>query len=843
MSFEIGDRIVHRDNPELGPGLVVGVGARRVSVLFPRRGAKLELAADSDALVPVRFQPGDHARLGEEDAPVVIAGLHEDGETAELTDGRSIPLQSLWPIEVEKTLEERLVRAELESTASFVLRLDAMRFAALREADGLGTFLGGRIQIFPHQLFVAERATQADPVRWLLADEVGLGKTVEACLILQKLLHTKRTDRVLVVAPSTLTVQWLGELWRKYHRVFVLIDDKRLLDVQLDYGEGFNPFDAYKRAVIARERLEEDPWLVRSAVEAGIDLLIVDEAHHMRRAEGHPGNPAYRAVQPLAEAAEHTLLLTASPLEDDAHGFFRLLQLLRPDEFPEEQPLLDRLDANEPLPPCTSSTRRADIGGLPPRKPRTVPLPEDANLRARLALEQAIQNEPATNALERKRKLQRLQRLGSSLSSWRARMSKKDEAALAACPNISGPDARLRWLAARAPGWKDAGEKTLIFVADREGLEEIRTGLSRHAQLGCAVFHEDLSPGQRDIEVARFRGETGHSILISTECGGEGRNFQFCTRLVLWDLPWDPAVVEQRIGRLDRIGRSEPTVIVVFRPPAGIGLGLVDTYERLGLFEHPLGGLTQELAGVTAAIERCVLDHGPGLEAEALSKEIEATEKARQAVDEAAQRELHQNRYRETDAEAILARVPVDLDDLAEEVVTGACAQLGLKAEQVRGEGRWALGWSGRAKVESLPGVAGGSSFLGTFSREAALEDESIDFFASGHPMVEGLMAWLEDSPNGRITLLRLKGDPAFGVAGFLRRDSDLIVAAIDVAGKRQTEWEERLGERPLRTRRLRRSEWKTPPGWEDLIRRGVTQVREVLGGEPEALAALWFEP
>jgi ATP-dependent helicase HepA len=102
--------------------------------------------------------------------------------------------------------------------------MNILHLLGIREADGLGAFLGGRVRLFPHQLHVAERATATDPVRWLLADEVGLGKTIEASLILNKLVHAGKVTRCLVVAPETLTVQWLGELWRKYHQVFTLLD-------------------------------------------------------------------------------------------------------------------------------------------------------------------------------------------------------------------------------------------------------------------------------------------------------------------------------------------------------------------------------------------------------------------------------------------------------------------------------------------------------------------------------------------------------------------------------------------------------------------------------------------
>ena len=124
-------------------------------------------------------------------------------------------------------------------------------------------------------------------------------------------------------------------------------------------------------------------------------------------------------------------------------------------------------------------------------------------------------------------------------------------------------DGRAR-SARRMAGWRrrragaTRGEKTLVFVAHRETLEMLRTALSHRAQLATGVFHEDLPPARRDIEVARFREAGGPSLLVSTECGGEGRNFEFCRRLVLFDLPWNPSVVEQRIGRLDRIGRQHP---------------------------------------------------------------------------------------------------------------------------------------------------------------------------------------------------------------------------------------------------------------------------------------------
>src|SRR5262249_56225671 len=123
------------------------------------------------------------------------------------------------------------------------------------------------------------------------------GKAGEGCLIANELLGGRRGERRLVVAPETLTVQWLGELWRKYHQVFVLLDEARLADVEKDFGPGFNPFDVHRRAVLGLETLVARPELTRRAVLAGIDLLVVDEAHRLRRPPGHPGDPAYQSAR------------------------------------------------------------------------------------------------------------------------------------------------------------------------------------------------------------------------------------------------------------------------------------------------------------------------------------------------------------------------------------------------------------------------------------------------------------------------------------------------------------------------------------------------------------------
>lgn len=827
---------MHRLNRPLGAGRIVEVAGRRLAVEFPDAGEVLHLAADSGALAPLTFPPGSRAQF-QPAGEVVVVEACTDGR-CQLSDGREVAESDLWPLPVEESPVERLARGQVDAFEDFANRLAALRLVRLREAGGLGSFLGGRIHLFPHQLYVAERAAAADPVRWLLADEVGLGKTVEACLVLNRLLHTGRAGRTLIVAPETLVVQWLGELWRKHHQVFALLDDKRLADVERDHGPGLNPFDVHRRAIVSLETLAARRRLTEQAVAAGIDLLVVDEAHHLRRPPGHPGNPAYRAVAPIAALGRHVLLLTATPLEDDAHGFFRLLQLLRPDELPEEQSFEERLARREPLPPGTSATRRADIGGLPPRVPAPVEF-EDPGWEALAQLAERMRSlpAPAGDRLARQRKAERVWRALASPAALAPLLAREDPGAAPLLAEAERADPRVRWLAREAAGWRRAGEKTLVFVAHGETLELVKAAVERAGQVRAGVFHEGLSAERRDIEVAQFRLPEGPSLLISTEAGGEGRNFEFCHRLVLFDLPWNPAVVEQRIGRLDRIGRTRPTEIAYFRPPGGLGRTVAGLYERIGLFEEPLSGLERELRHMARAIERAAVELAGEVPPEAFEEVLDEAREAHDRVRQAAYHELHRDPYRPEMAPGILARVPPELEQWTEEVVRRAAARFGLDAEQERGRHTWRFEFGYEALVDHLPGVPPGSRFLGTFDREEAVADESLDFFASGHPLVEGVLAELEDGPRGRVALLQVPGpEEAFGLLALYRRGDELKAVAVDRSGAERPDLARRLTAPGLATEVVSARRWTAQAGWAGTIRRLAAALPE--GEVPQAVAA-----
>jgi len=716
-----GSKLVHPFNPELGVGLVRRVDGRYLVVYFPAVEREVTLAAQGAGLVPLILPNGSLAIELDKGQEVRIDRW--DGDAYLLADGRRVPDADLWPVEGSAGPIERLALFKLDRLGSFRNRVDGLQLRKLREAGGLGSFLGGRIALFPHQLHTALAAVRMDEVRWLLADEVGLGKTIMACLVLSALVRTGRAKRALVIAPSTLTVQWLGELYRKFHQVFVLLDEARIESVERDYGEGNNPFDVHPFCVISMEELAADPSLARKARHAELDLVVVDEAHRLALED------VDAAVAPLVAQAKHAILLSATPLQADRRGFFHLLQLLHPEKFPAFEAFDAAVSEGRAVFPCTSAVRRSDLGGWPPRRP----IPIDVG------------------------------------------------------PAMKDPkkDPRAEWLAKHVRAWHKAKEKALVFVHDLERLEKLRKHLETTTHTHMAVFHEALTPAQRDLEVARFR-ETNLPVLLCTAAATEGRNFQFCDRMVHFDLPTDPVALEQRIGRLDRIGRTKDVEIVYFRceksKPDTAAL-----YERLDLFARPSAGLDLALSGVREALERAERDE-EAIDADAL---VAAIERARAKTIADIPRVIYKDAYDASQAEQLLALVPPTLETLTRRFSLGAANDLGLKIVDKGGTALYYLELGTSLTVETIPGVPDGSRWLGTFDRVEALQKDEFDFFASGHPLVEGLLLELEDGTRGRTAMFTVPSAElrGAGVICVFKDGAEFQSIVFDTKGEQRPEW------------------------------------------------------
>jgi ATP-dependent helicase HepA len=295
---------------------------------------------------------------------------------------------------------------------------------------------------------------------------------------------------------------------------------------------------------------------------------------------------------------------------------------------------------------------------------------------------------------------------------------------------------------------------------------------------------------------------------------------------VLYDLPWKPSAVEQRIGRLDRIGRRIPIEIVYFRPASGIGRDVVRLFERLGLFREPMAGVEPQLAHLESALEDMALDPDARLSDVQIDRLIADAQAARTRIREAAYQQLHRDAYRAELGPSILARVPGDLDPLIEQVVVNAASRLGFRVEQVRGRRAYAIEFGNEALIDSLPGVPGGSSFIGSFDREYAVENETIDFFASGHPLIEGLLAHFEEDPKGRVARVEahIPGQRGAGVIAIYKDGPQFEVVAFDADGRARPDWADAFRRRPLEALKMKTDD-AAGRDWPALVARVVAQL------------------
>ena len=330
--FLPGQRWLSETQNDLGLGLVTGCEGRRVTILFPATGETRLYAQENAPLSRVRFQPGERVRVpGGEDLLVTAIeereGIYfyvcEDpaGQPCRLAETRLDPQLPL------NRPRQRLLAGRLDRDVWFDLRHETWRRGVAAAASPIQGLAGPRISPIPHQLYIATEVAGRTTPRVLLADEVGLGKTIEAGLILHRLLAAGRVTRALILVPDPLLHQWLVEMRRRFNLRFALFDRERLADIQAPAGD--NPFLLTPLALCPLSGLLATPAAAQALLAADWDLLIVDEAHHLRWSETAT-SPEYDLVAALAARIPGVLLLTATPEQLGRAGHFGRLRLLDP---------------------------------------------------------------------------------------------------------------------------------------------------------------------------------------------------------------------------------------------------------------------------------------------------------------------------------------------------------------------------------------------------------------------------------------------------------------------------------------------------------------------------------
>jgi len=719
-------------------------------------------------VVSLRVDPGRRGPVVEVLSPVGgkprYRVFHSASEIREYHEDQLISAGLASP---EQEMRSALGSRSWIGVPEFQCRLTAARLSHPL-TDNLYALHSARIRYIPFQFKPLLRLLRADQPRLLIADDVGVGKTIEAGLILKELATRQRVENILVVCPKALVQKWHSEMRRFDEDFRILSPDTLKYCIRETHLDGFWPQE-YTRAIVPLElarigeyltgdvEAKRAPGLLTLSPGPQFSVTIVDEAHHLR----NPETSSYELAKFLCERSECVLFLSATPVHLGSQNLYTLLNLLRPDVFLDEKVFGEMMEPNryftvamrhvrsqrpehqwqeeaysaldrarttswgqsalstdnrftkwlqrlrEPrrlsdperiacvrdledvhtLAHIMNRTRRRDIGRFTIRNPHTVSVPfspQQQQFYERLIEFRrqvlSLSHDPLivrfiTDTLERQASSclpALIPAINGFIRTGRFRTSdltddpEIEDQLLELPPKLQDMARSLRDLAAALPTADPKFErfaeivdgsvrasgsgKVLVFSFFLHTLHYLERRLREH-QHRVALVTGQTPDEERERLRAAFRLPREHQdaidVLLSSEVGCEGLDYEFCDRLVNYDIPWNPMRIEQRIGRIDRFGQlSEKILIFNFITPGTIEERIFfRCFERLGVFRDTVGDLEEVLGDMVQAITRAALD--PTLTAE------QAEAKAQQVADNALRHAEEQRRLEEESGELL----------------------------------------------------------------------------------------------------------------------------------------------------------------------------------------------
>lgn len=498
----------------------------------------------------------------------------------------------------------------------YQIRLDAEKLRLSQGFDQLICLEDIAVEHYEHQLETALTALQQMRGRALLADEVGLGKTIEAGIVMKELIERGLARTILVLTPASLTEQWREELSAKFREAFTVMNRPQQWDEArgAESGRWLSSLDRAKMKAYSDRILARD-----------YDLLIVDEAHKLK----NRSTQAWKFVNQIRK--RYVLMLTATPVQNDLMELYSLITILSPGQLGTvrgfRRHFLEQADPRQPknatalrrlLNDVMIRNRRSSVDVTFPRRRAAIyhlSLAE-AEWQLYAAVTDYIRRrfrDPESDKHLRLTLITLQKELCSSPQAVAHTLAKMadDRAysdpvrgelnsflALARSIPVGRKLHAVQEILAKFPG------KFLIFTEYRRTLETIVEQLDGWG-IRAAAFHGGLNISQKEAAVERFRtdeADGGVRVLVSTESGAEGRNLQFCHQLINYDLPWNPMRVEQRIGRLHRLGQEQDVTIFNLSCHETIEAYIVDLLARkIRMFELVIGELDLILGGLDGA--------------------------------------------------------------------------------------------------------------------------------------------------------------------------------------------------------------------------------------------------
>ena len=800
--FAVGQRYLSDTESELGLGVVVDVDDRCVHILFPQSEETRVYAKNSAPLSRVIFKVGDQIcdQEGHEyrvtavdEVMGVLRYSVEDGSCKNNRQGAAIKPIMETRLAANITLAkplERLLAGRIERSDWYDLRQDMLRMQSALAGHQLKGMMGARVDIIEHQLYIAHEVGKRIAPRVLLADEVGLGKTIEAGLIIHQQLLTGKAERVLILVPDSLQYQWMIELRRRFNLNFALFDLVRTAAIK-EHDPEQNVF-ATEQCIIAGMDLLLDHYdLYEQAMEAGFDLLVVDEAHHLHWDAAQGGNEKYDLIADFAEETAGVLLLTATPEQLGVQSHFARLRLLDPHRFDDLDEFISSQDAfadtalvagvlieDEPL---SQGQIKALTSLLGVDEDELATINDNDKLRT-YALNELLDRHGTGRVLfrntresvkgfyGRSRQAHPLPLPEAWIDSYQMTGKLREQLWGEENQPDGGwleDDPRVPWLIDILKGALKH-QKVLLIARSGATVESLEAVLRLHAGIKTAIFTEQMSLLERDQAAAFFADLEGAQILLCSEIGSEGRNFQFASQLILWDLPANPDTLEQRIGRLDRIGQTQQIMLHVPYVQGTAQERLYQWYnDALNMFNQisPTAQSVQEQYIQTLKpllegrkIEGAEADNKAilqGVIAEAMQTRLGLEAKLQAGRD----RLLEYNSCRPRVACRIKeAMHAFDSHNLLPQFVERFLASANID-HSVQRDGSWVISPIDSTEIsdyiESLP--LGEDGMTLTFERELALTREDIEFITHEHPLMRAIYELASSSTFGNTTVGMLK--------------------------------------------------------------------------------------
>ena len=869
-----GNLITWVKGPPKNIGVITETGNHKIKVQFDS-GENIPFAWPSDVLNRLVFKPGDKVQLRPKNEIGIVLDVIRTEPIAiyEISTPKGNPKveeTGLRPV-VIKDPAELLRQGEIHEAKSTNLRITAIRLLFDYQYNDFSSLSNSRVIIKPHQVAVLHRVATSYPYRFLLADEVGLGKTIEAGMIIKELKARGLANRVLIVAPSGLVGQWQMEMLSKFGMVF-----SRFNRETISYLEGKHPSENVwtleDNIVTSASFASLDEERRKAIALAPWDLVVFDEAHHARRTLDSEAilkwseTQMYKLTESLARldtgGASGLLFLTATPMQLHQFELYSLVELLDPALFsdyfdfeknrqaskglnisvklirkwqeldgdqkesiisdvagylgkPETDistqlesvtgrcQIEEELYSQHKLSEVLIRNRKVNIGGFQPRHARMIPVQMSQEEILAYNAVRDYASEGYTYSQKTKNFtlgfiMTTFQKLNSS-SSYAVRQSlmrriKKLQDQLPDSISINGiedneleektvsdalgdtlgvggynpiqdeiealanvvylldsikTDSKASELVKKLDelAAEDKTAKVLIFTQFRDTQEYLKSRIP--APWNVNVYYGGLKPLEKDAVVDTFRDGTGPQIMLSTEAGGEGRNFQFCHIMVNYDLPWNPMKVEQRIGRLDRIGQKKPVIILNFKLLGTIEERVLEVLDkRIRIFEETVGGLDPILGEVENEIRNIFLnvskkaDQSLELLGQQLEQKVRAAKIAEQQM---ADLIMDSKSFRKDEVDDLLNhRGTLDNKNM-QSFVLGLLHQLGtnIKKDPKLPE-VYLLKYYDRF-LDSFPSLKKEELPLRvTFDPSTAIEQESIDFLAFGHKLVDLLVEYVQ---------------------------------------------------------------------------------------------------